>query len=244
MRLAGRMTKLHTALALMLVAMVGPVLAEEPNVDPLEGMNRAIFSFNEQADRFVLKPIAQGYRFVTPDPVEHGISRMFSNVGEVISVPNDLLQGKFGQAANDTGRFLVNSTLGLAGFFDVASKMGLEKSDGEDFGQTLGRWGVGSGPYLVLPLFGPSTLRDGPSKIVDSFANPITYVDHVPTRNSIYGTQIVVVRADLIDAEELISGDKYTFLRDVYLQRREYLVNDGLVEDSFGEDYEDYEDYE
>lgn len=209
--------------------------------DPLEGMNRAIFSFNETADRFVLKPIAQGYHYVLPDPVERGIGRVFGNVGEIINVFNGLLQGKFAQASNDSGRFLINSTLGIAGIFEVAEGLGLEKNAGEDFGQTLGHWGVGEGAYLVLPFFGPSTLRDAPGRVVDSFLNPIGEIDHVPTRNQIYGVSVLSSRAGLLEAEELISGDKYSFIRDAYLQRREYLVNDGKVEDDFGEDDEYYQ---
>jgi len=222
-----------------------PVWAEPAeNSDPFEGVNRAVFAFNEQADRFLLKPIAKGYRFITPDPVEESLGRVFDNVGEVVTIANDLFQGKFGQAANDTGRFLVNTTFGVVGIFDVASTMGLERNDKEDFGQTLGVWGVKSGPYLMLPLLGPSTLRDGPARFVDGYMNPINTVDDVPTRNSIYGTEIIVRRGQLLKAEELISGDKYAFIRDAYLQRRAFMVNDGDVEDDFGSDefFDDFED--
>lgn len=204
--------------------------------DPLEVFNRAIFSFNDTADRWLLKPIARGYRAVTPNPVERGVGRMFSNLGEVLSVVNDVMQGKFAQAGNDSGRFLVNSTVGLAGFFDVAQHWGMPKSDGEDFGQTFGVWGMGQGSYLVLPFLGPSTFRDAPGRALDSFLNPIGYVDHVPTRNQLYGSNVLSVRAELLEAEKLIAGDKYSFMRDVYLQRREYLVLDGQVIDDFGDD--------
>jgi phospholipid-binding lipoprotein MlaA len=209
----------------------------ENTQDPWEGFNRKVFVFNDTLDTYALKPIAKGYRVITPDPVEDGISRMFSNVGEIVNVVNGLLQGKFRQAGNDTGRFLVNTTIGLVGFFDVADDLGLPKSDGEDFGQTLGTWGVGSGPYIVIPLLGPSTMRDGPAKLVDFLVDPVSEIDHVPTRNTVYGVDVVSTRADLLKAEELIKGDKYSFIRDVYLQRREYLLNDGNVEDDFG-DYE------
>ena len=212
---------------------------EEADKDPFEGFNRAVFAFNEQADRFILKPVARGYRFVTPDPVERGVVRVFDNLGEIVTVANDLLQGKFGQAANDSGRFVINTTLGVGGLFDVAANMGLEKNEKEDFGQTLGAWGVSSGPYIVLPFLGPSTLRDAPSRVVDNYANPINEIDHVPTRNSVYGVRTVSDRATLLEAEKLIRGDKYTFMRDVFLQRREYLVRDGELEDSFGNGYDD-----
>ena len=230
-----------TMLLLTGILLSNQVLAEETNripEDPWEGFNRKVYVFNDTLDTYALKPVAKGYRAVTPDPVEDGIARMFSNLGEIVNVANDLLQGKFRQAGNDTGRFLINTTVGLIGFFDVAQHAGMPKSDGEDFGQTLGTWGVGSGPYIVIPLFGPSTLRDGPSKLVDQLINPINEIDHVPTRNTVYAVSFISLRAELLKAEELISGDKYSFIRDAYLQRREYLLNDGNVEDDFG-DYGD-----
>lgn len=207
--------------------------------DPWEGFNRKMFAFNDTVDTYTLKPVAKGYKAITPDPVERGISRMFSNVGEVVNVVNDLLQGKFRQAGNDTGRFVINTTIGLVGFFDVADHFGLPKNDGEDFGQTLGVWGVDSGPYLVLPLFGPSTVRDGPARIVDRFINPINEIDHVPTRNQIYGAEVISTRADLLEAEKFVRGERYSFIRDAYLQRRQFLLSDGGVEDDFG-DYKDF----
>ncbi len=211
----------------------GVMLVGSAQADPLESYNRAMFTFNDKADQWVLKPLAKGYQGVTPDFIERGISRMFANVGEVLNIVNDVLQGKVGQAGNDTGRLLINSTIGLAGFFDVARQVGLEKSDGEDFGQTFGAWGVGEGPYVVLPLLGPSTLRDAPGRFLDSVINPLGQIDHVPTRNQIYGVEVLSLRANLLEAEKLIKGDKYTFVKDVYLQRREFLVNDGDVEDDF-----------
>jgi len=223
-------------LLLAVLLLPGVVMADSGQTDPLEGYNRAMFSFNDKADRWVLKPVSKGYRYVTPDFVERGVSRMFSNLGEVLNVVNDLLQGKVGQAGNDGGRLLINSTIGLAGFFDVAKHAGLEKSAGEDFGQTFGAWGVGEGAYVVLPFWGPSTLRDAPSLLLDSVFNPIGEVDHVPTRNQLYGANVVSVRAGLLEAEKLIKGDRYIFVRDVYLQRRQFLVNDGEVEDDFGDD--------
>ena len=201
--------------------------------DPWEKFNRKIFAFNDTLDSYAFKPLAKGYRFVTPDTVEEGFSRVFSNLGEIVTIANDLLQGKFMQASNDTGRFLINSTLGLGGFFDVADNLGFEKNDGEDFGQTLGFYGLKEGPFIMLPIFGPSTLRDAPSRIVDQLINPISEIDDIPARNALYGTDGVVQRADLLKAEALFKGDKYAFYRDVYLQRRKYLVEDGQVEDDF-----------
>lgn len=231
------------AIALLSVIICFPAHGEQTTNDPLEGYNRFVFGFNDKADRFVLKPIAKGYKAVTPDPVERSVRRFFDNLGEVVNVFNDILQGKFGQAANDTGRFLVNSTVGVLGFFDVAEDMGLRKNDGEDFGQTLGHWGVGSGPYFVIPFLGPSTVRDAPARIVDTLVNPISQIDDTPTRYTVYAVDFITTRAQLLDAEELITGDKYVFIREVYLQRRAYLVNDGDLSDSFGDDFgDDYGD--
>lgn len=207
--------------------------------DPFEGYNRIMFSFNETADKYAIKPVVRGYRAVTPDPMERAVRRVFSNLGEIRNLVNDALQGKPKQMVNDSGRFLINSTLGVAGLFDVAEKMGISKSDGEDFGQTMGKWGLSRGPYLVLPFLGPSTLRDAPGRYVDSFLNPVGEIDHIPTRNTVYGTDILTLRAELLETEKLITGDKYVFLREVYLQRREYLVKDGEVDDGFGADFDD-----
>lgn len=227
------------SILLLSILPLSVVAAESRDQDPLEGFNRAMFRFNDTADRWALKPVARGYRAITPDPVERAVARIFGNLGEVVNIVNDVLQGKVGQAGNDSGRFIINSTVGLVGIFDVAEHWGLPKSDGEDFGQTFATWGVGQGPYLVLPFLGPSTFRDAPGKALDSFLNPIAYVEHIPTRNQLHGTNIVSDRAVLLEAEKLVKGDKYSFIRDVYLQRRDYLINDGQVEDDFGgEDYE------
>lgn len=232
-----------SAILLSLVASLstGVAQAEEPDSSMLDGYNRAMFKFNDKVDGWVLKPLAKGYRAVTPDVVETGVSNFFSNLGELINIPNDLLQGKFRQAANDTGRLLVNSTIGIGGLFEIADKIGLEKSDGEDFGQTLATWGVPSGPYVVIPVLGPSTLRDFPGTVTDSVLfSPIGDIENVSVRNSVYGLKTVDTRAGLLKSEELITGDRYTFIKGVYLQRREYLINDGEVEDDFGGDSDEY----
>jgi phospholipid-binding lipoprotein MlaA len=207
--------------------------------DPWESWNRKVFGFNDFVDRYTLSPAAKAYRYVTPDPVENGVGNVFSNLSEITNIINGLLQFKLVQAGSDTGRFVVNSTVGLLGVFDVATGLGLEKTR-EDFGQTLGYWGIGPGPYVVLPFMGPLNLRDGLGTFADSYTDLVRDVDHIPTRNKLYGLRLIDVRARLLAAEELVSGDRYTFVRDVYLQRREFLVNDGEVEDSFGED--DWED--
>ncbi len=202
--------------------------------DPWESLNRKVFKFNDVTDRYLLKPITKGYKYITPDPVEHGVSNVFSNLGEPVNLLNSALQGKVKQSGVTLSRFLVNSTLGVAGLFDVATKMGIDADDGEDFGQTLAVWGVPSGPYLVLPFLGPSTLRDGPAMAVDSQLGLLEQIDHVPTRNQVYGLRLIDIRSGLLDAEDLMSGDRYSFMRDAYLDRREFLVKDGEVEDDFG----------
>ncbi len=235
------MQSIRSLLLVMALILASQVQAQdaEHNPDPWEGFNRKVFAFNEGADRWVLKPLAKGYQKVTPSMVETGISNAFANLGELNTIANDLLQLKLGQAVSDTTRFLVNTTVGLLGLFDVASAMGLEKHE-EDFGQTLGYWGVNSGPYVMVPLLGPYTVRDGFGRIVDAQVDYVTNLDHVPTRNQLIALRVIDTRASLIKAEELITGDRYTFIRDAYLQRREYLVKDGVVEDDFGE--EDYEE--
>ncbi|MBR9912402.1 MAG: VacJ family lipoprotein [Gammaproteobacteria bacterium] len=207
--------------------------------DPWEGFNRKVFAFNDTIDRYLVKPLAKGYKAITPDPLETGITNFFDNLLEVRNIVNDLLQGKLGQAGNDGGRLLINSTVGIAGFFDVAKHWGLPENSGEDFGQTLAGWGTGQGPYMMLPLLGPSTLRDTFGMPFDGFLSPVQYVDDVPTRNTIHGVSLLDKRASLLDAESLANGDRYVFLREAYLQRRNYLINDGQVADDF-ESEEDF----
>jgi len=227
MRWSNRFAQLMCA-GMLLV----PVLAHAAEDDPWESINRPIFTFNDTIDTYALKPLAQGYQAVTPQFLEDGIHNFFRNIGDVGNLANDILQAKPHAAAVDTARLLMNTTIGLAGFFDVSTRMGLQRND-EDFGQTLGYWGVGSGPYVMLPFFGPSTLRDAPAKYVDSFTEPYRYVNDVPVRNSAFALDIVDTRASLLSSEKLIRGDKYTFIRNAYLQNREFKVKDGKVEDDF-----------
>ncbi|HWV15187.1 MAG TPA: VacJ family lipoprotein [Cellvibrio sp.] len=209
------------------------------SVDPWQGYNRAMFTFNNRVDRHLLKPLAKTYVRLTPAFFRQGVSNAFANILDVPNALNGVLQGKFSGAARDTGRVLVNTTLGLAGVLDVAQHMGLKAGDGEDFGQTLAVWGVGSGPYVVLPFIGPSTLRDSVALPVDWYTDPKAYIDYVPTANTVRGVSIINTRASYLQLEKTVSGDKYLFIRDIYLQRRNYLVNDGEVEDSFGADESD-----
>lgn len=213
------------------------------NPDPWENLNRKIFAFNHRLDRWILRPVAKGYKTITPNFVELGIGNFFNNLDEVSNALNSALQWKWGQAGNDSGRLLLNSTVGLAGLFDVASKAGLPRSEGEDFGQTLAVWGVESGPYLMLPFLGPATLRDGVSKFADRYTNPVTYVDPTEAEWGLRIVDVIDSRAQLLQADSLIAGDSYVLLRDFYLQRRNYLINDGEIEDDFGGDGYGEDDY-
>ena len=197
--------------------------------DPLESYNRFMYSFNDKVDKAVLKPVAQGYNYVMPDPVSKSVSNFFSNLNEVTVIVNDILQFKFNQAIYDTGRFVTNSTIGVLGLFDIASMSGLEKHD-EDFGQTLGYWGVDTGAYIVWPFIGPSNIRDTAGLVGDYYTDPVTYVTGPDARNPFLITRIVDKRANLLSAEKVLdeaATDEYSYVRDAYLQRRLNLVHDG-----------------
>jgi phospholipid-binding lipoprotein MlaA len=218
-------------LALMFLAALsaGCATAHDPR-DPLESANRTVYQFNEHVDRVLLKPAATFYNTVTPPPVRGGVTNFFGNFRDVTTFINDLLQAKFKNAASDAGRVLVNSTVGIFGVFDVASRIGLDKHT-EDFGQTLAVWGAPDGPYLVLPILGPSTVRDGIGLLGDYAIDPQFYLfDEPPGSGIALTTRIVSVRADLLESEQIFNAaaiDRYAFLRDAYLQRRHNLINDG-----------------
>ena len=211
---------------------LAPMAAQAAEEDPWESVNRVTFRFNDIIDTYALKPIAQGYQFVAPQFVEDGVHNFFNNIGDVGNFANNVLQAKPAAAGVDTARLIFNTTFGLLGFIDVGTKMGLQRSD-EDFGQTLGYWGVQSGPYVVIPLLGPSTVRDAIAKYPDTYTSPYKYIDHVPTRNTALGVNLVDTRASLLSAERLINGDKYIFIRNAFLQNREFRVKDGQVTDDF-----------
>ncbi|MGZ8216799.1 MlaA family lipoprotein [Methylomagnum sp.] len=197
--------------------------------DPWEGWNRGVQKFNDSLDDYVMKPVARGYQYVTPSIVDQGVTNFFSNVDDIGVVANDLLQFKLLQTGQDVGRILVNSTLGLGGFIDVASKMDLQKHN-EDLDQTLGAWGVPSGPYLVLPVFGPSTPRGLVGVAGDTATNPINWISPaaIPWATGIAKT--VDMRADLLSATKIMdeaSVDRYEFMRNAYFQQRNYLIHDG-----------------
>jgi phospholipid-binding lipoprotein MlaA len=197
--------------------------------DQIEGFNRAMYAFNDGLDKVVIKPVAKGYDAVLPNPVRTGVTNFFGNIADLFIGVNNLLQGKVSDGGSDLGRVAVNTTVGVLGVFDVASGMGLEKHE-EDFGQTFGRWGMGSGAYVVLPLLGPRTVRDTGGLVLDMATDPVAYIDHVPTRNTLLALRVINDRANLLPAEKVIEEaalDKYSYIRDAYLQRRRSLVYDG-----------------
>lgn len=227
------------ALAFSALLLTGCATTGNPD-DPLEGYNRAMFSFNEQVDKVVLKPAAQVYEAVLPSPVRTGVGNVLGNLADPWIGLNNLLQGKVAEAMSDFMRFAFNSTWGLLGLLDIASEAGLPKHD-EDLGQTLGRWGVGEGAYIVLPLFGPRTVRDAVALPVDVMANEPFRIDHVRTRNTVLAVRIVHSRSVLLGADRTLEEaalDRYAFVRDFYLQQRRYKVSDGKEERV----YEDFDD--
>ena len=216
-------------------------------VDPLEDLNRKFYIFNfEVVDPLLLEPLARSYEKLTPDFTKKLVNNFFSNLDDIPSAANHLLQGKISRSVDLTVRFLINSSLGMAGLFDVATKLNVKGYESEDFGQPLAVWGVSSGPYLMLPLYGPSTLRDAPSNFFDSLLDPFTYNNNYGARVGLKMIDIVAVRADLLGVDEMMSGDGYLFVRDIYLQTREYEIKDGNLDDAFDDfgDYEDFEEYD
>jgi phospholipid-binding lipoprotein MlaA len=209
--------------------------------DPWESYNRAMHQFNTDFDTALWRPVARGYRAIMPDPLDKGVTNFFDNLLDFTSAINNLLQLKLSRAASDVGRIAVNSTVGLLGFVDVASNLDLP-SYKEDFGQTLGYWGVGPGPYLVLPILGPSTVRDGISLIPDWYTQPTAYLDDTGTRWALAILYSIDKRADLLSATKVLEEaalDPYSFTRDAYLQKRRNDVYDGnppLEEDDFWEE--------
>ncbi|PCK08369.1 MAG: ABC transporter [Alteromonadaceae bacterium] len=208
-------------------------------IDRMQGFNRAMSSVNHRLDKWFLKPVAQGYD-KAPKPVKNGVGNFFGNLSEVSNVLNDVLQWKWKQAGNDGSRFLINSTLGLLGLFDIASASGIEKSDGEDFAQTLAVWGVPAGSYIELPILGPRTLRGLAAWPVSWASDPLTYIEDDGARIGLNFLELVDTRAGFLELEKLATGkDRYLFIRDAYLQRRDYLIRDGVVDDDFGDEFDD-----
>jgi phospholipid-binding lipoprotein MlaA len=214
---------------LMLAAASGCATTGGDPRDPFEGFNRAMFSFNDDFDAAIAKPVATAYRDYLPAPLRDRVRNFFSNLGDLFIGFNNLIQGKPEDTMTDWARFAFNSTFGLFGIHDIASEMGLDKHD-EDFGQTFGRWGVDSGPYVVLPFLGPSTVRDSAGLVFDIVLDPLANYRDVSVRNTAAAVRFTGVRADLLDASGIMEQaalDKYVFLRDAYLQRRRSLIYDG-----------------
>ncbi len=207
-----------------------PPFPEEDDHDPLQGFNRAMFTFNDKFDRHLARPVAEAYQDVTPRLIRTGITNFFTNLFQPTVVINDLLQGKVKRAGTDGGRFLINTTVGVLGLFDVATPMGLPKNS-EDLGQTFGWWGIGPGPYLVLPFLGPRNARDAFGMVGDWYTDPVTYIDHDTTRWSTRGVAFTDTRAQLLGASQVLEQaageDAYIFVREAYRQRRRNQVYDG-----------------
>jgi phospholipid-binding lipoprotein MlaA len=222
----------RSALAILVLALASGCAStgeERDPRDPLEGLNRGVYKFNETFDQYLAKPVARTYVKVLHQEIRTRIGNFFSNLADPLIGVNNFLQGKFEDGVNDWARFAFNSTFGLLGIHDVASEWGLEKHN-EDFGQTFGRWGAGPGPYLVLPVLGSSTLRDGVGTGVDIWLDPMGDIRPINLRNSLIVLRATNVRADLLEASRILEEaalDKYVFQRDAYLQRRRSLIYDG-----------------
>jgi len=214
------------------------IISDEVN-DPFEELNRKTFEFNENVDEKILKPVAKFYSNFPPK-IKNGVTNFFNNLEDVETSINQVLQGKPKKSINDISRFIINSTIGLAGFIDVASKIGLERHE-EDFGQTLAVWGVGSGPYIMLPGLGPSTLRDTLSRPVSSFSSITFHMTDTDVNIALKTIDAIETRERLLDVESLLSGDKYSFVKDAYIQSINYEIKDGInVEDDFVDDMDDF----
>jgi phospholipid-binding lipoprotein MlaA len=227
----------RAALVIIFAVSLGACVTLPPNSkrvpqDPWESWNRGVYKVNDALDRAVAKPLARTYVRVVPQTARTGVGNFFDNLGMPTVMINDALQGKFLASAADLGRLLVNTTFGLGGLFDPATPMGLPHNK-EDFGQTLGVWGVHPGPFVELPLLGPSDLRDAPGKLVDAYTNPHQYIRNTGVKWGLYGLYLVDTRAALLPLDDTLKNvyDPYAFVRDAYLQRRAYLVSDGKGSD-------------
>ena len=236
------MTQLLSRLLLisLLFAVVGCASTQEqPNTDPLEPMNRVLFAFNDGMDKAVLAPVARAYKWISPGFLERGVRNFFANLYDINGAVNAALQGRFPEMAQNGGRFVVNTTVGMLGFVDVASEMGIAPYR-TDFGHTLSIWGVAPGPYVMVPFFGPRTVRSAVGTAFDTVVSLQWQLD-TTSRNLLFALEIIDNRASLVGAEGLITGDRYIFVRDAYLQQREYFINGGVVEDTFSDFEEEFD---
>ncbi|MGN6086630.1 MlaA family lipoprotein [Trinickia sp.] len=225
----------YAALGLVAAALAGCASVQTPTPgDPLEGLNRTVFKFNDTLDTYALKPVAKGYKWAVPQPVRSSVTNFFSNIGDVYVAANELLELKIADGVGDVMRVVINTVFGVGGLFDVATAARLPKHSA-DFGVTLGHYGVPSGPYLVLPLLGPSTVRDAAGLAVDYYGNPLSYVHPSSVSWALYGVNLVNTRANLLTTVDVLSAaaiDKYSFIRNAYLQRRQFLITGGDGADS------------
>ncbi len=231
------MKKIALLLIISLVTYSDEII-EETNIDPFEDINRIVFNISDSLDEAILRPTAEIYSEYTPLFVKDSVTNFFSNIAEIDTVINQLLQGKPKLAAQDSLRFLINTTIGVGGIFDVASRMGFERHD-EDFGQTLGYWGIDSGPYVFIPFVGPSTVRDVFGIPLSWYVSGSFAIEDDKTKIVFSFLDVIETRERILAAENLIIGDKYEFVKDVFLQSREHSVQDGEVEDEFLSEFED-----
>jgi len=213
----------------------------QSEIDPFQDLNEKTHNLNQGLDQSIATPIAKVYRKVTPDFLEVGVTNFTDNIEDINIALNNLLQAKIKDGLSDILRFTINSTIGLVGFFDVASSMGFQKHS-EDFGQTLAVWGVSDGPYIVLPILGPSSLRDTLARIPEAFMTPLLLIDHDRTGYELTAIDLLDKRARYLGLESIVVGDEYLFYRDAYFQSREFDINDGLIEDDFDDFDFDFED--
>lgn len=221
---------------LILLLLLSPFTYAE--VDPFQNINEKTHNLNQTLDLQVASPVARFYKRITPDFLEKGITNFTHNIEDLSIGINNILQGKFNEGLSDFSRFTLNTSIGLLGFIDIASDLGLTKHD-EDFGQTLAVWGVPDGPYLVLPGLGPSTIRDTLAMIPDAFLTPLWLIDHDRTSYSLTAIDLIDTRARYLGLESVVIGDEYLFYRDAYLQSRNFEIKDGEVEDDF-DDFDDF----
>jgi phospholipid-binding lipoprotein MlaA len=224
-----RRASLSRAAMALAAALLAGCAAAPSRDDPLEPMNRALYQVHDVVDTAVVRPVAQAYIDVVPQLIRTGVSNVFNNLDDLFSAVNGLLQGKLDKFGDDLGRVVLNTGFGLGGIFDLASMIGIERGN-EDFGQTFGVWGFPQGPYLFVPIFGPTTVRDGTGVVVRIAVGPVGYIPDVALRNSLYGVGALDIRAQALSASAIVDTaalDRYLFIRNAYLQRRRYLVYDG-----------------
>lgn len=232
----------HTVLVIAVGLLAGCASTGGDTRDPWEGFNRGVYQFNQGADKVVFNPLGRGYNAVTPEVVDRGVTNFFSNLGEISNFVNNVLQLKVDGAANTVVRFMINTTLGIGGFFDVAGDSGVPQ-ESEDFGQTLAYWGVDSGPYLVLPILGPSTVRDTGGRAADSFLNPVMYVESDAAQYGLVALGVVDTKSDLLGTTDLVKDaalDEYDFVKNAYFERRRSQINEDTDPREDEESYEDF----